>query len=170
ECVREGVGWAKVDFFQGALYGMSSGSGISTWGAIAYGSYRVQTDRATTALGPEQLRAEFTAHDIAARVETRFEPLAERLSPYAALPVQHVSLPAYAETATHGAGASALSYTAREQTIPRTELGAWFEQRSPAPGLMLRGRVAWAHNFHNDAVAVATFQLLPTALFTVRGA
>ena len=36
--------------------------------------------------------------------------------------------------------------------------------------LTLRGRAAWAHDWNTDRNAVATFQSLPGATFTVNGA
>jgi uncharacterized protein with beta-barrel porin domain len=86
--------------------------------------------------------------------------------------VTYLDLPAYAETAPTGAGTFALAYAANGVVAPRSELG-WRGDTALAVAdalLMLRGRVAWAHDFNTERSASATFQSLPGASFVVNGA
>jgi uncharacterized protein with beta-barrel porin domain len=94
------------------------------------------------------------------------------LTPYAAAQATMFDLPAYAETAVVGANTFALSYDAKNVTATRSELGLRSDKSYAMSNgiLTLRGRAAWAHDFNSDRSAVATFQTLPGATFTVNGA
>jgi len=95
------------------------------------------------------------------------------VTPYAAVQLQSVSLPAYAEAAVSGSNAFALTYRAATVTDTRTELGGWADTRyalDNGTSVLLRGRAAWVHDFHPDRRIGAIFQTLPGAAFTVDGA
>ena len=95
------------------------------------------------------------------------------MTPYAALQVTSVRLPAYAERATVGPGTFALTYAGRTDTQTRSELGARFDHTmlTGEAALKLSGRAAWAHNFERGSqFTQATFQALPGASFLVGGA
>jgi uncharacterized protein with beta-barrel porin domain len=57
-------------------------------------------------------------------------------------------------------------------TDTRTELGARFDDPAVVGGIpvLLRGRLAWAHDFVSDPALSAAFQSLPGSNFTVNGA
>ena len=57
-------------------------------------------------------------------------------------------------------------------TDTRTELGSRFDDPTVVAGmpLVLRGRVAWAHDFVSNPSIGAVFQSLPGSNFTVNGA
>jgi outer membrane autotransporter protein len=95
------------------------------------------------------------------------------LTPYAAVQVQSVSTPGYAEAAIFGSNQFALAYQSRTTTDTRTELGAWADTRTMlanGTSLTLRGRAAWVHDFDPDRRVSALFQTLPGAAFSVDGA
>ena len=103
----------------------------------------------------------------------RFGIPALGVTPYAAVQVQSVRTPAYAESATFGSSAFALSYNAQTTTDTRTELGAWTDARhlfADGTALLVRGRAAWVHDYDPGRHVGAVFQTLPGAAFTVDGA
>jgi outer membrane autotransporter protein len=94
------------------------------------------------------------------------------IAPYVALQAQSFHTPSYAETDVTGGGFG-LSYNARSATDTRGELGARFDRAmltAPDVVLMLRGRLAWAHDWVSNPTLAAVFQTLPGASFIVNGA
>jgi len=65
-----------------------------------------------------------------------------------------------------------LAYAAKTVTDTRSELGLRADKSFAMPDgvLMLRGRLAWAHDFNPDRSIGATFRTLPGASFVVNGA
>jgi outer membrane autotransporter protein len=134
----------------------------------------VTTDRTTSALGSERLTANFNANGLGLRLESgyRFATPVVGITPYGAVQAMSLSAPGYSETATFGAGASALTYQARTASTTRTELGAWFDRTTRLGDgnvLALRARAAWAHNWFSDPTLTAAFPTLPGASFVVNG-
>ncbi len=81
---------------------------------------------------------------------------ASALTPYAALQVQNLRTPSYAETDLNGGG-FALAYAGRSATDTRSELGARLDHRILLDNkavLALRVRAAWAHHWVSDRDAV----------------
>ncbi|MDB5626077.1 MAG: Extracellular serine protease precursor, partial [Tardiphaga sp.] len=67
----------------------------------------------------------------------------------------------------------ALNYGSQSLSPTRTELGTRYDslfRLGASTDLLLRARLAWAHDFNNDNRARALFQTLPTAVFTTNGA
>jgi outer membrane autotransporter protein len=91
--------------------------------------------------------------------------------PYAALQVQSFHTPSYNETDLTGGG-FALSYNSVNSTDTRSELGARFDDLTVLNGmpLVLRARLAWAHDWVSNPSLNAVFQALPGAGFIVNGA
>jgi uncharacterized protein with beta-barrel porin domain len=94
------------------------------------------------------------------------------VTPYGAVQVQSIFLPAYGETAIAGSNQFALNYAAQTATTTRTEIGAWFDHTFVDRGHLwtVYGRLAWAHDFGNTPNATAIFQALPGSNFIVNGA
>src|SRR4029077_15933896 len=94
------------------------------------------------------------------------------ITPYAAAQFTTFDLPAYAEQAVAGSNAFALTYTAKDVTDTRSELGIRTTNSfAMVDGILtLRGRVAWAHDYNPDRSIASTFQTLPGASFVVNGA
>ncbi|SHJ24946.1 Autotransporter beta-domain-containing protein [Bradyrhizobium lablabi] len=66
-----------------------------------------------------------------------------------------------------------MTYNGRTATDTRSELGARFDHVAlvdPTAVLILRGRLAWAHDWITDPTLAAVFQALPGASFIVNGA
>ena len=170
-------GTGSSDLFQaGAYLRHTTGSAYLT-AAAAYGWQDVTTDRSVTAAGFDRLRGRFHANAFSGRVElgNRFnEPWMNGvgLTPYAAMQITALDLPAYAESLVAGTGNFALAYDGKTITAPRTELGLRADKSFALDGalLTLRGRAAWAHDYQNDRTLQATFQSLPGASFVVNGA
>jgi uncharacterized protein with beta-barrel porin domain len=170
-------GSGSSDLFQAGAYLRHSNGSAYLTAAAAYGWQDVTTDRTVTIAGFDRLRARFHANTFSGRLEfgNRFvQPWADGigLTPYAALQVTALDLPAYAESLVAGAGNFALGYAAKTVTAPRGELGLRSDKSFAldAALLTLRGRVAWAHDTNTDRNAQATFQALPGASFVVNGA
>jgi uncharacterized protein with beta-barrel porin domain len=81
-------------------------------------------------------------------------------------------LPGYAEQAIAGSNAFALGYNAKDVTDARSELGIRTDKSFLVQDglLILRGRLAWAHDYDPNRSIAATFQALPGASFVVNGA
>ena len=93
------------------------------------------------------------------------------LTPYAALQAQVFHTPSYSETDITGGGLG-LSYAAMNGTDTRSELGARFDDPTLLGNmpLVLRAKLAWAHDWVSDPSLNASFESLPGASFTVNGA
>ena len=120
------------------------------------------------------LTANFEAQSYGARIEGgyRYAVLPTLgVSPYAAMQAQAFHTPCYSETDATGGGFG-LSYAAMNATDTRTELGARFDDPTLVGGIpvLLRGRVAWAHDFVSNPALSAAFESLPGSNFIVNGA
>jgi uncharacterized protein with beta-barrel porin domain len=93
------------------------------------------------------------------------------ITPYAALQSQLLRTPAYAENNLAGTGFG-LAFNALNATDTRSELGTRFDdlQFLGNMPLILRARLAWAHDFVSDPSLAAVFQSVPGSSFIVNGA
>jgi uncharacterized protein with beta-barrel porin domain len=138
----------------------------------AFGNSWFTTTR-TAALG-DQLHASFNGQDYALRGETGYRYAVAPtvgLTPYAAIQSQWLHVPGYSETDLTGGGFG-LTYAAQNANDTRSELGARADDLmmfNDMP-LVLRGRLAWAHDWVSGAALTPTFQALPGASFIVNGA
>jgi uncharacterized protein with beta-barrel porin domain len=173
--LAQGLGSGRSDAFSAGVYAKSHWGPAYVSAALAFANHWFTTDR--VALG-DQLRASFTGQSYAARLEGGYRyavPVTGAIigvTPYAALQAQDFHTPGYSETDLSGGG-FALSYNSMNATDTRSELGARFDNLQIVSGmpLVLRGRLAWAHDwFTNPSALNAAFQLLPGSNFTVNGA
>jgi autotransporter-associated beta strand protein len=171
-----GLGSGRSDLFQAGVYLRHVDGPAYISAALAYGWQGITTDRIVTIADSERLHAEFNVNALSGRVEGghRFAAPSMKLglAPYVAGLFTTVALPAYAESVQSGSGAFALAYNAKSVTNPRTELGLRADKVLGLTdgALMLRGRLAWAHDFNPNRSIAATFQALPDAGFVVHGA
>jgi uncharacterized protein with beta-barrel porin domain len=170
-----GLGSGHSDVFQAGLHGSHRWGPAYVSAALAYNFHDVTTDRTVTVAGADRLTAGFQAHGIGARLEGGYRYATPWLgiTPYGAVQVQSIFLPAYGETATAGSNQFALNFASQTATATRTELGAWLDKSTLlADGAVatLYGRVAWAHDFGNTRAVSAIFQGLPGSNFVVNGA
>jgi uncharacterized protein with beta-barrel porin domain len=93
------------------------------------------------------------------------------ITPYAAVQVQDFHTPGYSETDASGGGFG-LNYAAMSATDTRSELGTRLDDLTMVDGmpLLLRGRLAWAHDWVSNPALSAVFQTLPGSNFIVTGA
>ena len=122
----------------------------------------------------DALTANFDAQSYGGRLEGgyRFAVLpALGVTPYTALQVQNFHTPNYSETDLTGGGFG-LSYASMSATDVRSELGGRFDSPEVIAGmpLLLRARLAWAHDWVNNPALSAVFQSLPGTNFVVNGA
>jgi uncharacterized protein with beta-barrel porin domain len=173
--LAQALGSGRSDSFMAGVYAKTHAGPAYLSAALAFANHWFTTDR--IALG-DQLRASFAGQSYAARLETgnRYVvPVTGAIvgvTPYAALQAQDFHTPSYGETDLSGGG-FALSYAPSNATDTRGELGARFDNLQVVRGmpLVLRGRLAWAHDWYSNATASnAVFQTLPGANFTINGA
>jgi uncharacterized protein with beta-barrel porin domain len=170
----QSLGGGRSDAFQAGLYGKSMFGPAYVSAALTFANHWFTTNR--TALG-DQLSATFEGQDYAARVETGYRtamPVTNAslgITPYVALQSQLLHTPGYSERDLTGGGLG-LSYNAMSSTDTRSELGARFDsfQVVGSMPLILRARVAWAHDWVSNPALQAVFQALPGSSFIVNGA
>jgi uncharacterized protein with beta-barrel porin domain len=165
-------GSGNSNFFLGAAYARHWSGEAYLSATLAAGAHWVMATRSVAVgLAPDTLTASYTAPTIAGRIETGYRLAFGQfgLTPYGAAQAQQVWRPAHAETATSGTGATALTFSAHDVVLPRTELGAWVDHRLFGD-IVLRGRLAWVHDYNRDASANETFQAAPGARILATGA
>ena len=173
--VGQSLGTGQADGFNAALYGRHDIGSRYLAAALAYGWKDASTDRTVSAGGvTNAMHASFHPQTLTTRLEGGQRlawPLVD-LSPYAAVQTTTLFLPSYAETMTAGAGLFALSYASHDFTATRGEIGARFDKAALIGDLplVLKGRLAWAHDWNNATTVTATLQQLPGASFVVNGA
>jgi autotransporter-associated beta strand protein len=167
-------GSGSSDLFQAGAYVKHTQGAAFIAAALAYGWQDVTTNRTVTVAGIDSLRARFNSNALSGRLEGGYKvaTAAGDITPYAAGQFTSYHLPSYAEQVASGANTFALSYSGKDVTATRSELGLRSEKAVALTDatLMLRGRVAWAHDFNTDRNVQATFQTLPGSAFVVNGA
>jgi autotransporter-associated beta strand protein len=167
-------GSGNSDLFQAGAYVRHTEGAVFLAAALAYGWQDVTTNRTVTAFGIDSLRANFKTNAISGRLEGGYKVATGvgDITPYAAGQFTTYRLPSYMEQVAFGAGTFALNYAGKDVTATRSELGMKAEKAVPMTDatLMLRGRLAWAHDFNTDRNVQATFQSLPGSAFVVNGA
>jgi uncharacterized protein with beta-barrel porin domain len=172
--LAQGLGSGRSDAFQAGVYGKTHMGPAYLSAALAFANHWFTTDR--TAVG-DQLRATFTGQSYAGRLESGYRyavpvpGLIIGVTPYAAMQVQDFHTPSYSETDLTGGGFG-LSYASLNATDTRSELGARFDDLTIYYGMpvLLRGRLAWAHDWVTNPSLGAAFEALPGSSFTVNGA
>jgi uncharacterized protein with beta-barrel porin domain len=170
--LAQGLGGGRSDAFQAGAYAATRWGPAYLAGALAFTNHWMSTDR-FAAFG-DHLTADFDAQSFGGRLEGGYRLAMPwfGFTPYAALQAQSFRTPAYSETDLTGGG-FALNYNARTRADTRSELGARFDHAalvSPDAALILRGRLAWAHDWITDPTLAPVFQALPGASFIVNGA
>jgi len=168
--LAQNLGTGRSDSFQFGLYGTTRSGPAYLSAAVAFTDHWFNTSR-IAAFG-DQLSAKFEGQSYGGRLEGGYRYGATTgVTPYAALQSQVFHTPNYSETDLTGGGFG-LSYEAQNATDTRSELGARFDslQTLNSLPLILRARVAWAHDWVSTPSLMATFQTLPGANFVVNGA
>jgi uncharacterized protein with beta-barrel porin domain len=173
--VSEALGGGRSDVFQAALYGSRQLGAAYLSGAITYGVHWISTNRIVTVDGFDQLNASYVAQSFSERFEGgyNFKLPSFELTPYVALQVQTLAMPAYSESAAQGISPFGLAFESRTSTRIRTEVGSWVDKAFELDRegeLELWGRIGWARDWQSTPQAAATFLDLPAASFIVSGA
>jgi uncharacterized protein with beta-barrel porin domain len=170
------AGSGRSDLFQAGVYARHTFGQAYISGALAYGWQDITTNRTLTLAGLDQLQARFNANAFSGRVEGGYRFVTPwmgvGITPYAAGLFTTFDLPTYTEQAIVGTNNFALAYGAKSVTDPRSELGIRTDKSFAMPDgvLVLRGRLAWAHDYDPNRSIAATFPSLPGASFVVNGA
>lgn len=172
--LAQGLGTGRSDAFQAGVYGKSYWGPAYVAAALAFTNNWFSTNR--TALGDE-LTANFAGQSYGGRLEAGYRyamPMggaAAGVTPYAAIQTQWFHTPTYSETDLSGGGLG-LTYNATTANDTRSELGARFDDPTLLSGmpLILRARLAWAHDWVSNPALDAVFQSLPGSSFIVNGA
>jgi uncharacterized protein with beta-barrel porin domain len=172
--LAQGLGTGRSDAFQAGLYGVTHAGPAYLAAAVAFANNWFTTDR--TAMG-DQLTANFQGQNYGGRLEGGYRfavPYSHGLAgitPYAAVQAQDFQTPSYSETDPISGGFG-LSYSAMNGTDTRSELGSRFDDLTAlgTVPVMLRAKVAWAHDWVSDPALNASFESLPGTGFTVNGA
>ena len=168
------LGSGRGDAVLAGVYGVTHSGPAYLAAALAFANNWFTTNR--TALG-DQLTASFQGQSYAARLEGGYRfavPMyrgAAGVTPYAAIRMQRFHTPAYSETDLTGGGFG-LSYEAMNSTDTRSELGGRFDDLTAlgTMPLVLRGKLAWAHDWVSNPALNASFVSLPGTSFIVNGA
>jgi autotransporter-associated beta strand protein len=167
-------GSGNSDLFQAGAYVRHTEGSVFLAAALAYGWQDVTTNRNVSVFGIDSLRGNFKTNAISGRLEGgyRVATAVGDITPYAAGQFTSYRLPSYMEQVAFGAGTFALNYAGKDVTATRSELGMKAEKAVPLSDstLILRGRLAWAHDYNTDRNVQATFQSLPGSAFVVNGA
>jgi autotransporter-associated beta strand protein len=169
--LAQNLGGGRSDAFQAGIYGITRAGPTYLAAALAFTNNWFTTNR--NALG-DQLTANFDGQSFGGRVEAgyRYAVLpTSGITPYAALQTQTFHTPAYSETDLSGGGLG-LSFNAMNAMDTRSELGARFDDPTLVGGmpLVLRARIAWAHEWVSNPALAAVFESLGGGSFVVNGA
>ncbi|MGB7035302.1 MAG: autotransporter outer membrane beta-barrel domain-containing protein, partial [Xanthobacteraceae bacterium] len=170
--LAQNLGGGKSDALQVAGYGIKHYGPLYFTAMAALGNSWFTTNQ-TAAFG-DQLRATFEGQSYGLRGESGYRfamTPTSGITPYAAVQTQWFHTPGYSETDLTGGGFG-LTYNAQTANDTRSELGARADDLMTLDNmpLILRARVAWAHDWVSNTALGAVFQTLPGASFTVNGA
>lgn len=172
--LSQGLGGGRSDAFQAGIYGKTSWGPVYVSAGLAFSENWFNTNR--SAFGG-QLAAKFNGESYGGRLEGGYRfvvPSAVgrfEISPYLAVQAQSFHTPNYSETDLAGGGL-ALNFNSMNATDTRSELGARLAETVSFSGvpLILRAKLAWAHDWVDNPALSAAFQTLPGSSFVVRGA
>jgi Autotransporter beta-domain len=168
------LGSGRSDAFQAGVYGRTAWGPVYLAAALAYTENWFTTNR--IALG-DQLTSKFNGESFGGRLEGGYRYVVPsnagqfEIVPYAAVQAQSFHTPSYSEADLSGGGLG-LNFNAMNATDTRSELGTRFADMTAVNGmpLILRAKLAWAHDWVDNTSLNAIFQTLPGSSFTVNGA
>jgi uncharacterized protein with beta-barrel porin domain len=171
--LAQGLGTGRSDAFQAGAYSRSYWGPGYVAAALAFTNNWFSTNR--TALG-DDITANFTGQSYGGRLEAGYRYGVHLngiagIAPYAAIQTQWFHTPTYSETDLAGGGLG-LTYNSMTTNDTRSELGVRFDNLTTFDGmpLVLRTRLAWAHDWMTSPTLNAVFESLPGSNFVVNGA
>jgi uncharacterized protein with beta-barrel porin domain len=170
--LAQGMGTGSSNALLAGVYGVTHAGPAYVFGALGFAENWFTTDR--TSFAGDKLTASFSGQSYSARLETGYRFAVQHaigVTPYAAIQAQDFYTPSYIETDVSGGGFG-LSYNAKSGVDTRSELGARFDDRTALGRLPLivRAKLAWAHDWVSNPALDAAFTALPGSSFTVKGA
>jgi autotransporter-associated beta strand protein len=173
--LAQDLGTGRSDAFLAGVYGVTHAGPLYLAGALGFANNWFTTNR--TAFAGDQLTANFQGQSYSARLEGGYRfalPVIRNaigITPYVAIQAQDFHTPSYSETDLTGGGFG-LSYNAMNGTDARSELGTRFDDLTALGNLplVLRAKLAWAHDWASNPALNAAFVSLPGTSFTVNGA
>ncbi len=168
------LGTGRSDALLAGVYAVTHNGPWYLGGALAFANNWFTTNRIAMS---DQLTARFQGQSYSARLEGgyRFAVPADHnaigFTPYAAIQAQNFQTPSYSENDLTSGGFG-LSYNAMNGTDTRGELGSRFDDLTTFDNLplILRTKLAWAHDWVSNPSLNASFESLPGTGFTVNGA
>jgi autotransporter-associated beta strand protein len=165
------LGSGKSDAFQVGAYATTRRGPAYVAAAVAFAEHWFDTSR--TVLG-DQVTASFTGQGYGGRLEGGYRFALQPgtgITPYGAVQAQLARTPAYRET-DQTAGLFGLAYAGNSASDVRVEIGSRFDHATmvSAMPLVLRARLAWAHDYVSTPSLGAAFLAVPGTGFTVFGA
>jgi uncharacterized protein with beta-barrel porin domain len=166
--LARGLGGGRSDALQAGIYGATRSGPAYLAASIAFADHAMTTDR--FAPDGDEITARFNAQTYGVRAEAGYR-YPSVMTLYAALQMEEFHTPGYSETDLTGGGLG-LSYSSTTAVDVRSELGARFDKLTllGSMPLILRARLAWAHDWATNPSLDAAFQGLPGASFIVNGA
>lgn len=171
--LSDSLGSGTAESVQAGFYASQRFGNAYLSAAAAIGRHELATERNVTIAGMDKLRGSFTAQTVGGRVEGgyRFTIRDYGVTPHATLQMLAYSAPNYGEKVVSGANDFALDFAARNTTQTRGEFGVRVDKRlNTRMPVLLRGRVAWVHEWMEAAKMSGSFQSLPGSDFEVIGA
>jgi autotransporter-associated beta strand protein len=172
--LSNGISSGTSDIFQAGFYGSQRLGNAYISGSIAYAYDHLKDNRTTTTMPVANLTSSFNLNGATGRLEGgyRFDMKDIGVTPYGAAQFSAMRSPAYSETTASGAPGFGLTYAAQTTTNVRGEAGVWVDKTlvvNDTSTLLLRGRVAYAHDWWSNDFLSASFIALPTQSFTAVG-
>jgi uncharacterized protein with beta-barrel porin domain len=168
-----GLGSGNNDALQAGVYAKTRSGPLYVTAALAFAEQWISTNR--TAFDLDNLTARYNAETYGGRIEAGYRVAVMpslTLIPYGAAQAQSFNSPAYAELDQSG-GPAALNFAKQTANDERVEIGERIEYVAATSSdsvLLLRGKLAYAHDWVGDPSLVAAFQALPGTPFAVTGA
>ena len=168
-----GLGSGNSDALQAGVYAKTRSGPLYVTAALAFAEQWISTNR--TAFNLDNVTARYNAETYGGRIEAGYRVAVTpslTLIPYGAAQAQSFNSPAYAELDQSG-GMAALNFAKQTANDERGEIGERIEYAaatSPDSVLLLRGKLAYAHDWVGDPSLLAAFQALPGTSFVVTGA
>ena len=163
------TGSGSADAMQFAVYGIEHFGAAYAAGWLDGTTSWTNTTRLAAA---DEVTAKFNSQSYGGRLEGgyRYALGGVGVTPYAAVQLQYFHTPSYSETDQSGGGMG-VSYNASDVTDTRSELGAYFDKAEIVGivPLMLRARVAWAHDWISNSSVTAAFEATPATSFILSG-
>src|SRR3954470_268942 len=172
--MEQNFGGGQDNGYQFALYGRVDMDALYLTAAGAYSIFDTRTSRTiSSSAASGSYRADFTGHGIGGRMEAGLSDGLAMLhaTPFAALVVDSISMPQYAESTVSGSTILALQSMEQSFDRLRSELGLGWNNIAGGgeSSVIWNGRIGWAHEFSDADKIPLAFRAFPGQAFTITG-